>query len=154
MMPRTLGIDYGESRVGVAISDPFGSIALGVCTLQVTGMNNAVQQVAEICKEKDAETVVVGMPLNMNGTVGEMAEKVEKFIDKLKKKIDVSIVTSDERLSSAMVERTLLDADMSRIKRKGVIDKLAAQVILQGYLDRKAFESDEPMMEPSEPEWD
>ena len=142
MMWRTIGIDYGERRVGVAISDPLGSIALGVCTLQVTGMNNAVNQVAEICKEKEAEAVVVGMPLNMNGSVGEMAEKVEKFIDKLGKKIEIPIITSDERLSSAMVERTLLDADMSRNKRKGVIDKLAAQVILQGYLDQKAFEEE------------
>jgi len=142
MMGRIIGIDYGERRVGVAISDPLGSIALGVCTLQVTGMNNAVTQVAEICKEKEAESVVVGMPLNMNGSVGEMAELVEKFIDKLGKKIEIPIITSDERLSSAMVERTLLDADMSRNKRKGVIDKLAAQVILQGYLDQQAFEDE------------
>ncbi len=147
-MIRTLGIDYGESRVGVAISDPFGSIALGVCTLQVTGMNDAVTKVCEVCKDKGAETIVVGMPLNMNGSIGEMAEKVEKFIEKLGKKIDVSIVTYDERLSSAMVERTLLDADMSRAKRKGVIDKLAAQVILQGYLDRQAFEEEyEPLID-------
>lgn len=142
MMKRTLGIDYGESRVGVAISDPFGSIALGVCTLQVTGMNDAVSKVLKICKEKEAEEIVVGMPLNMNGTAGEMAERVVKFIEKLGKKIEIPIITSDERLSSAMVERTLLDADMSRAKRKGVIDKLAAQVILQGYLDKKAFEEE------------
>jgi putative Holliday junction resolvase len=144
-MMRTLGIDYGERRVGVAISDPFGSIALGLCTLQVTGMNNAVTQVSEICKEKDVQTVVVGLPLNMNGSVSEMSEKVEKFIVKLTESTGLNIVTSDERLSSAMVERTLLDADMSRTKRKGVIDKLAAQVILQGYLDRQAFENGDDM---------
>jgi putative Holliday junction resolvase len=136
-----LGIDYGESRVGVAVSDPFGSIALGVCTLQVTGMNNAVNQVSEICKEKNVEKVVVGLPLNMNGSPSEMSEKVEKFIIKLGKKTGLEVVTCDERLSSALAERPLLDADMSRAKRKGVIDKLAAQVILQGYLDRRAFEN-------------
>jgi len=144
-MMRTLGIDYGERRVGVAISDPFGSIALGLCTLQVTGMNNAVNQVSEICKEKDVQTVVVGLPLNMNGSASEMSERVEKFIVKLTERTGLNIITSDERLSSAMVERTLLDADMSRTKRKGVIDKLAAQVILQGYLDRQAFESGDDM---------
>jgi len=136
-----LGIDYGESRVGVAVSDPFGSIALGVCTLQVTGMNNAVQQVSDICKEKNVDKVVVGLPLNMNGSASEMSEKVEKFVVKLQKKTGLEIVTCDERLSSAMAERPLLDADMSRAKRKGVIDKLAAQLILQGYLDRQAFEN-------------
>ena len=139
-MRRLLGIDYGERRVGVAVSDPLGSIALGLCTLQVNGVRDAVEQVAEICREKDAELIVVGMPLNMNGSDSEMSGKVEKFIEKLKAAVDIEIETIDERLSSALVERTLLDADMSRKKRKGVIDKMAAQVILQGYLDRLSFD--------------
>ncbi len=139
---RTLGIDYGEKRVGVAISDPFGTIALGVCTLTVTGMRDAIAKVHDVCLEKEVSTIVVGLPLNMNGSRGPMVEKVEKFIAGLAEVSGIEIVTSDERLSSAMVERTLLAADMSRQKRKGVIDKLAAQVILQGYLDRKGFESE------------
>ena len=139
---RTLGIDYGEKRVGVAISDPFGTIALGVCTLTVTGMKDAIAKVHDVCREKEVSTIVVGLPLNMNGSRGHMVERVEKFIAGLAEVSGIEIVTSDERLSSAMVERTLLAADMSRQKRKGVIDKLAAQVILQGYLDRKGFESE------------
>ena len=139
-MKRVLGIDYGERRVGVAISDPLGSIALGVCTLHVTGVKDAVAKVAEVCAEKEVGLIVVGLPLNMNGSESEMSGKVAKFIEKLKVAAELPIETIDERLSSALVERTLLDADMSRSKRKGVIDKMAAQVILQGYLDRQGFD--------------
>ena len=139
---RTLGIDYGQKRVGAAISDPLGSIALGVCTLHITGMRDAVAKVCEICDEKSVSSIVVGLPLNMNGSAGPMAEKVQKFVEKLGEASGLPISMSDERLSSAMVERTLIAADMSRQKRKGVIDKLAAQVILQSYLDRQAFEND------------
>ena len=141
-MSRTLGIDYGERRVGVAISDPLGSIALGLTTLHVKSRRDAVMQVADICREKDVSSIVVGMPLNMNGSGSEIGAKVEKFIAELTETTGIAIKTVDERLSSAMVERTLLDADMSRAKRKGVIDKMAAQVILQGWLDRQAFASD------------
>ncbi len=137
---RIIGIDYGERRVGVAISDPLGSIALGVETVSVTSLRDAVAKVSEICREKEAASVVVGLPLNMNGTRGPMVERVERFVAELTEKSGLAVVTYDERLSSAMVERTLLDADMSRRKRKGVRDMLAAQVILQGYLDRQGFE--------------
>jgi putative Holliday junction resolvase len=140
---RTLGIDFGERRVGVAISDPLGSIAFGVCTITVTGINNAVAQVSELCQEKEVSAIIVGLPLNMDGSRGEMVERVEIFVTKLAKATGLPIETYDERLSSAMVERTLLDADMSRNKRKRVIDKLAAQVILQGYLDRQGFQADD-----------
>ena len=136
---RTLGIDYGERRVGVAISDPLGSIALGLETVTVKSLRDAVTKVSEICREKEASTVVVGLPLNMNGTRGPMVERVERFVAELADAVGIPVVTYDERLSSAMVERTLLDADMSRGKRKGVRDMLAAQVILQGYLDREGF---------------
>jgi putative Holliday junction resolvase len=143
---RTLGIDFGERRVGVAISDPLGSIALGLCTITVTGINNSVSKVAEVCKEKDVSTIVVGLPLNMDGSRGHMVERVDIFVAKLAEATGLPIEMYDERLSSAMVERTLLDADMSRNKRKGVIDKLAAQVILQGYLDRQAFQADDDFL--------
>ncbi|MBT3194218.1 MAG: Holliday junction resolvase RuvX [Verrucomicrobia bacterium] len=139
---RTLGIDYGEKRVGVAISDPLGSIALGLCTLHIKGLKDAIAKVCEVCREKGVETIVVGLPLNMNGSAGPMAEKVEAFAARLGERTGLPIVMSDERLSSAMAERTLLEADMSRGKRKGVIDKMAAQVILQGHLDREGFEAD------------
>jgi len=137
---RMLGIDYGERRVGVAISDPFGDIALGVCTLAVTGMKDAVAKVSDLCREREVGKVVLGLPLNMDGSSGAMVERVEQFATRLTESTGLPVVMLDERLSSALVERTLLDADMSRRKRKGVIDKLAAQVILQGYLDRQAFE--------------
>lgn len=138
---RILGIDYGERRVGVAISDPFGDIALGVETIEVTSLKDAVAKVCNTCREKDVATVVVGLPLNMDGTRGPMVDRVERFVSELTEASGLPVETYDERLSSAMVERTLLDADMSRSKRKGVRDKLAAQVILQGYLDRQGFDA-------------
>ena len=140
-MMRILGVDYGERRVGVAISDPLGSIALGGETIEVTSLKDAVAKVCATCQEKEVATVVVGLPLNMDGTRGPMVERVERFVVELTEASGLPVVTYDERLSSAMVERTLLDADMSRSKRKGVRDKLAAQVILQGYLDRQAYDS-------------
>jgi len=138
---RILGIDYGERRVGVAISDPLGSIALGLETIEVTSLKDAVAKVCAACRERDVATIVVGLPLNMDGSRGPMVERVERFVSELTVASGLPVVTYDERLSSAMVERTLLDADMSRSKRKGVRDKLAAQVILQGYLDRQAYDS-------------
>ncbi len=141
-MGRTLGIDYGERRVGVAISDPLGSIAFGLCTLEVNSLAKAVVEVSQTCREKEVETVVVGLPLNMDGSHGPMADKVQEFVDELQAETGLTVVTYDERLSSAAAERTLLDADMSRRKRKGVIDKMAAQVILQGYLDQQSFMDD------------
>jgi putative Holliday junction resolvase len=134
-MERTLGIDYGEVRVGVAISDPLGSMALPLETLQVTGMRNAVEQVAAVCRAREVSLVVVGLPLNMDGTKGEMALKAEQFAGKLGDATGLAVKLQDERMSSGQVERVLLDADMSRSRRKQVRDKLAAQVILQAYLD-------------------
>jgi putative Holliday junction resolvase len=135
-MTRTIGIDYGEARVGVAISDPLGMMALPLETLHVTGMRNAVKLVAELCGERDVACVVVGLPLNMDGSQSEMAEKAEAFAAKLREATGLDVALQDERMSSGQVERVLLDADMSRKRRKQVRDKLAAQVILQAYLDR------------------
>ena len=137
MMVRMLGIDYGEARVGVAISDPLGSMALPLVTLQVTGMRNAVAQVATVCEEREIGLIVVGLPLHMDGSTSEMSEKTELFAEKLRAATGLQVESQDERMSSGQVERVLLDADMSRQRRKAVRDKLAAQVILQAYIDRQ-----------------
>ena len=138
MEQRLLGIDYGKVRVGLAVSDPLGMFATPLRTETVTSRRQAVEAVVAAIAEVEAGTVVVGLPLNMDGSHGEMAAWAERFVAALSEQVDIPIVTWDERLSSRLVERTLLDADMSRRKRKAVRDKLAAQVILQSYMDSLA----------------
>jgi len=134
-MQRIIGVDYGEKRMGLAISDPLGMFATPLRTVQVSSMKNSCEELISAVEEHDAGMIVVGMPYNMNGSKGEMVEKVEKFIELIKQKTDIPIEIIDERLSSQLVEKTLIAADMRRDKRKKVIDKLAAQVILQSYMD-------------------
>lgn len=134
-MQRIIGVDYGERRMGLAVSDPLGMFATPLRTVQVVALRNACNELVNAIAEVDAGLIVIGMPYNMNGTKGEMAEKVDEFIAVLKEKTDIPITTVDERLSSQLVEKTLIAADMRRNKRKQVIDKLAAQVILQSYMD-------------------
>ena len=135
---RHLGVDYGTKRVGLAVSDPLGTIAMPLRAEEVEGRKQAVAVVAAVCREVEAEMVVVGLPLNMDGSSGPMAQEAERFTRSLAARVEVAVVTWDERLSSSLVERMLVAADVSRRKRRGVRDKLAAQVILQGYLDAKA----------------
>ncbi|MDA3798274.1 MAG: Holliday junction resolvase RuvX [Kiritimatiellae bacterium] len=132
---KLLGIDYGIRRLGIAISDPLGMLATPFRTVNTFSDEQSLQEICNLIEETKAEKLVIGLPLNMDGTEGPMVLKVREFIEKLKLKTDLPIEFSDERLSSSLVERTLIEADMSREKRKNVRDKLAAQVILQGYID-------------------
>ena len=134
-MSRMLGVDFGERRVGLAVSDALGMLATPWRTVEVSGRREAVEGVVKACEETEAEQIVVGLPLNMDGTHGPMVEKVDAVVADLRGRVSVPVVTWDERLSSSLVERMLLEADVSRARRKQVRDKLAAQVILQGYLD-------------------
>ena len=138
-MGRILGVDYGMRRVGIAVSDTLGVVATPSCKLEVESMADAVAQTAALVQEKEATKVVVGLPLHMNGSKGGLAEAAEKFAGKLAESSGVEVVTWDERLTSAEAERVLLQADTSRKKRKQVIDKMAAQIMLQSYLDAHAF---------------
>ena len=134
-MGRILGIDYGTRRMGVAISDALGMLSTPVCVEDVRSKEEAVAAAIRIAKERGAEKFVVGVPINMNGQNGPMALEALDFIEKLKVASGLPVEMTDERFSTGLVERMLLEADVSREKRKGVRDKLAAQVILQGYLD-------------------
>ena len=136
-MKRILGVDIGDKRIGIAASDLLGMTAQGIETYTRTGENDA-RYIAEKAKEMGADTIVAGLPLNMNGTEGPAVEKVRTFMDELKA-MGLGVVFQDERLTTVSAERTLLEADMSRKKRRQVIDKLAAVYILQAYLDRNAF---------------
>jgi putative Holliday junction resolvase len=137
-MGRILGIDYGTKRMGIAISDAMAMLATPVSVEAVRSMDEAVAVACRIARERGVEKLVVGIPINMNGTNGPMALEALQFIEKLRAASGLPVDTTDERLSTSLVERMLLDADVSRERRKEVRDKLAAQVILQGYLDARA----------------
>lgn len=134
---RILGLDVGDKNIGVAISDGLGWTAQGLPNIKVQGQGQVSIALGEIIKENQITEVVVGMPLNMNGTSGPAAQKVANFIEELKKQISIPIKIWDERLSSLQAEKIMIAADLSRKKRKKRIDRLAAQLILQSYLDAK-----------------
>ncbi len=134
-MGRVLGIDYGTRRLGLALSDATAMLAMPLCVAEVQSMKEALEAVCRTAVEKEVVKIVVGHPLNMDNTKGPMADEVEVFVRKLKDKSRLPVELWDERMSTGLVERMLLQADVSRSRRKDVRDKLAAQVILQGYLD-------------------
>ena len=131
-----MGLDIGTHTIGVAISDELGITAQGLKTLRRKSMEEDFKEIATIIGQFEIENIVVGLPKNMNGTLGKQAEIVLKWIKILIDKIPVPVVTWDERLSTVEATKVLLEADLSRRKRKKVIDKVAAVLILQGYLDQ------------------
>ena len=135
---RILGLDVGQKTIGVAISDPLGYTAQGITTIRRTKKINDIEEVKRICNEYSVETIVVGLPKNMNGSVGFAGEKIQEFSELLKESINLEIVFWDERLTTVAAHRAMLEADLSRGKRKKIVDKVAATYILQGYLDRIA----------------
>lgn len=133
---RIMGLDVGTHTIGVAISDELGITAQGLKTLQRRSMEDDLKELATIIGQFEIERIVVGLPKNMDGGLGKQAAFVLKWIETLTNKISVPVVTWDERLSTVGASKILLEADLSRRKRKKVIDKLAAVLILQGYLDQ------------------
>lgn len=152
MTGRILGVDYGTKRVGIAISDPMGMLATPLSVETVQSVNEAITAVCRIARDRGVVKIVVGIPINMNGSSGPMALEAGKFVELLRTASGLPVDITDERLSTSLVERMLLDADVSRGRRKQVRDKLAAQVILQGYLDAKEFgrQSAEDRLQDSE----
>ena len=136
---RIMALDVGSRTIGIACSDALLMTAQGIETIRRTSLENDFNRLRELISEYEVHELVVGMPKNMNGTKGERAEKTEEFVEKMKAVIDLPVTFWDERLSTVMAERQLIAADVSRKKRKVVIDKMAAVVILQGYLDRLQF---------------
>jgi putative Holliday junction resolvase len=132
---RFMGLDVGKKRIGVAISDEMGIIATPLVVVKAGG--SAMGEITALVNVHEVEEIVVGMPLNMDGTKSEMAGFVERFIDKLTKRCDIMITTWDERLSTSAVTKVLIEGGARRDKRKTVVDKLSATYILQGYLDSK-----------------
>ena len=136
-MNRALGIDLGDARVGVAVTDDIGMLAHPLETIQVKS-GRVVQRVAALAKDRQAATVVVGMPRNMDGTFGPAAEKAREFIEALKLACPCQVVPWDERLSTVAAQRSLQEAGRKARDHRAVIDQVAAQIILQSWLDSQA----------------
>ncbi len=136
-MQRVLALDVGDRRIGVAVSDPLGMTAQGIETYQRTGDDEKdIGHFVELLKGYAPVKLVVGMPRNMNGTYGPQTEKVRSFAEGICAVWNGELEYCDERLTTMSAERVLIDADVSRQKRKKVIDKMAAVIILQSYLDQ------------------
>lgn len=138
---KKLALDVGDKTIGVAVSDGLNITAQGVTTIERVGIRKDAEKVMDYVKEFDCDTVVIGLPKRLDGTDSPQTEKVYEFKTMLENKMrssgmgTVNIVFYDERLTTVMAEKVLIEADISRNKRKKVIDKQAAVIILQGYLD-------------------
>ncbi|QIB69436.1 Holliday junction resolvase RuvX [Aminipila butyrica] len=143
---RKIALDVGDKTIGVAVSDELLLSANGITTIQRVGIRKDTGKVLDYIREYNCDTVVIGLPKKLDGTDSIQTEKVYEFKTMLANKLkssgmaDIQLVFQDERLTTVMAERVLIEADVSRKKRKDVIDKQAAILILQGYLDRLAFE--------------
>lgn len=133
---RILGVDHGETRIGIALSDPSAILASPLCV--VAGGARAAEDVAELAVRHDVRAVVVGLPRNMNGSYGPAADKVRCFIQDLRERLAVPVIEWDERLSTVSAHKVLREAGLNGRRRKGVVDQAAAQIILQNYLDARA----------------
>lgn len=134
---RTLGLDVGTKTIGVAVTDGLGLTAQGVTTIRRTSLKADLAALGELAREHEATRAVIGLPLNMDGSEGPRAEASRKFADTVTQTLGLEVEFWDERLSTVAAERTLLEADLSRAKRRQVIDQMAAQFILQGWLDAR-----------------
>ena len=129
---RILGLDVGQKTIGVAVSDPLGFTAQGLTTIRRTNKEKDIEEIKQFCAEYNVEVIVIGLPKNMNGTIGSSGEIVMAFGEQL----NIEIKYWDERLTTVAAHKAMLEADLSRNKRKKIVDKIASTYILQGYLDR------------------
>lgn len=134
---RVMGLDVGSKTVGIALSDELGWTAQGLKTLHINEEKQefGFKEIGQLITEYQVSQVVVGLPKNMNGTIGPRGEASKQYAAEIERRFGVSAILWDERLTTMAAERVLLEADLSRKKRKKVIDKMAAVMILQGYLD-------------------
>ena len=132
---RYLGLDVGDVRIGVALSDETATLATGLDTIRRVGPRKDVKAVANLVRLHEAGELVVGLPRRLNGELGPQAQKVLAFMDDLRSAVKVPVVPWDERFTSAMAQQVLIEADVSRKGRKAVVDKVSAILILQNYLD-------------------
>ena len=139
-MPRILAVDWGERRIGLAVSDDLGILATGLPTLEIRGGAEAVARVADTIRTVEADSVVVGLPLTLKGERGEAARAVERFADALRRETPVDVSLFDERLTSAMAERRMRERGEKSRGRKTRVDQGAAVALLEGWLAKLRIE--------------
>lgn len=135
---RILGLDIGEKKIGVAISDELGFTAQGIGVIARQSLEQDLKQIENLVRQYNIDKIVLGLPRNMNGTFGPQSQLVKSFGESLKMNIKIEISYWDERLTTVEAERSLIEGDMSRKKRRSIIDKIAAVLILQGYLNYRS----------------
>ncbi|MCY9592676.1 Holliday junction resolvase RuvX [Paenibacillus chitinolyticus] len=134
---RTMGLDYGDKTIGVAVSDLLGLTAQGIEVIRRASPQHDLDHLRRLIGEYEVTEIVVGLPKNMNGSIGPRGELSQEFAAQLTETFNLPVRMWDERLTTVSATRTLLEADVSRKKRKQVVDKIAAVLILQGYMDSK-----------------
>ena len=132
---KMLGVDYGDARIGLSVCDELEILATPLCTVKSESMRKNIDKVAEIAKRESVQKIVLGLPLNMDGTEGVRASKTRSFGNVLQKVSGVPVEYFDERLSSVEAEEIMETVQLKKSKRKNVIDRIAAQIILQSYMD-------------------
>ena len=138
---RTMALDVGEVTLGVAISDELGITAQPITTIDRRGIKHDLRSIAELVTKHEIGTIVVGLPLRLSGLVGSSAESALEFAERVRARVNLPVVTWDERYSTMQAERVLLEGDASRRKRREVINQIAAAIILQSYLDSRPRET-------------
>ncbi len=136
MEKRIIGLDYGEARTGVAVSDLLGITAQGVTSIKHKSDKELLEKLSDIIKEYSPKKIIIGLPLNMNATKGPRVEKTLKFVEKLKDKFGIEIETVDERLTTVASHRTMTELGTNKNKKKSIVDMMSAVLILQMYLDK------------------
>lgn len=134
---RLMGLDVGDKRIGIALSDEGALIASPKETLERSGNRKDIAHLLDLARCEDVSEILVGMPFSLDGSEGPQAQKVGRFVEALKAETDIRVTTWDERLTTVSAERALIEGNVSRAKRKKTIDRVAAALILQGYLDSK-----------------
>ena len=132
-----LGLDVGDRTIGLALSDETETLASGLPTLKRAGLQRDLRTLADLARDREVATVVVGLPRSLNGSEGPQARKVRGFVDALRGAVTVPVVTWDERFTTVAAEQALIEGGVSRERRKGLVDKVAAVLILQNYLDSR-----------------
>lgn len=140
---RVIGVDLGTRRVGLAVSDPTGTIAMPAAVLENTGKKKVLETLAEAAKAYEAGAVVIGHPINMDGSIGPKAREAEEYAEALRQETGLEVVLWDERLSSVQAMAGLEKANVKKGKRKKLVDRVAAQIVLQSYLDSRGRENHE-----------
>ena len=138
---RVLGLDVGESRIGVALSDPLGMMASALTVIGVKSTESAIQEILGLVAQYEVERIVVGLPRSLDGSIGKQAQSVLDFVELLSQRTSVPVATWDERLSTVAAERVLLEAGTKREKRRQHRDAVAAAIVLQAYLDRERIQA-------------